>query len=288
MKASAQDHLSRTLRTVFYDPRVRFSTSFRAQTNFPDMQPISALSTPQVQEPKRTYVFQLDAQLLSACRAASLSCETVDQNTTDHFFSSVAPPCARESAFFAGLLFLLIESAKRVWLCALELRAVSFLLLVYASTALLCAKIEALPDTPFGASCSPAYYDIGGCTDDAFLWSYATYSLLVGVVRKKQGNGRELWKPQVPELPVQCASCPFLPDNDTEFGVIVDRLRALHGLEKACPLSVFQTRMAVQEEVSGHGDFVCHGTAYTPEMGLRSRNEHRQCPGASKHYRSQK
>jgi hypothetical protein len=102
--------------------------------------------------------------------------------------------------------------------------------------------------------------------------------------RKMRGT----WRPRLKELPNQCASCPFRTGNDKEFQGVVDRLKekgiqATLDVPHNVDLSV--VRFGIRLGVEAHGDFICHGTAYTKDMELRDRKEHRQCPGATKAYR---
>lgn len=100
---------------------------------------------------------------------------------------------------------------------------------------------------------------------------------------------RKLWQPRRPQLPAQCASCPFHKDNDAEFSVIVNRLRKKEGMKPVVPHSktVKEARSRVRLELLclGTGEFLCHGTVYGEDMTIKPMSEHRQCPGAAKFFR---
>lgn len=95
-------------------------------------------------------------------------------------------------------------------------------------------------------------------------------------------NPRELWRPKFKMLPEACASCPFRDHNDKEFGEKVRSLAEAAGVEN--PATVHEARGRIKSEVEMNGDFICHGTAYDPKMGVRPSSEFRQCPGAAAHY----
>lgn len=96
---------------------------------------------------------------------------------------------------------------------------------------------------------------------------------------------RNLWKPRLPELPEACASCPFRGDNDEAFGAVVERLCKAAGV-RFSKLKVHQARRSIQEEATMLGEFACHGTVYNADMSVRPVAEHRQCAGASAHFRA--
>lgn len=92
---------------------------------------------------------------------------------------------------------------------------------------------------------------------------------------------RACWTPKRQQVP-QCASCPFRPDNDAEFGAVLTRLN------RGVPVTaeqIAEARRRVKEDLQHSGDFVCHGTAYTPDMELRDDSEHRQCAGATEFWK---
>jgi hypothetical protein len=93
--------------------------------------------------------------------------------------------------------------------------------------------------------------------------------------------GRKAWMPRMRELPAQCASCPFTDGNDAEFAAVVARL-------DGSPAVARFARLKIRQECSLSGEFACHGTVYDQAMRVRPRSAHRQCPGASAHYRSGK
>jgi hypothetical protein len=97
------------------------------------------------------------------------------------------------------------------------------------------------------------------------------------------------WRPKFPEVPSQCASCPFRFGNHEEFGAVVNRLRRLDGKDKpATKREVGRARLALLAEFDGcgHGDFICHGTAYDKDMNTRPQAEFRQCAGASRYWQT--
>ncbi len=97
-------------------------------------------------------------------------------------------------------------------------------------------------------------------------------------------DARKLWRPKRPELPTQCASCPFRTGNDAEFGRIVARL-----LERApTAVEIQYARLEVLKDLRHTGDFMCHGTVYTDDMCLQDETNWRQCPGASACFRGEK
>lgn len=100
-------------------------------------------------------------------------------------------------------------------------------------------------------------------------------------------NHRDAWRPKRKETE-QCASCPFRDGNNKEFGAVVRALKKAAGMDPDKGNTVHQARMMVHMDVvgpGGRGDFVCHATAYGPEMKPRDPSEHRQCPGATAAYR---
>lgn len=95
---------------------------------------------------------------------------------------------------------------------------------------------------------------------------------------------RQMWSPKRKEMPEQCVSCPFREGNDAEFGEVIKKLCAASGepmTKTTAPIAKFMLR----EETKHVGDFICHQSAYDKDMNLRDAGEHRQCHGASKHYR---
>lgn len=100
---------------------------------------------------------------------------------------------------------------------------------------------------------------------------------------------RKIWRPRRPELPSQCASCPFLKDNDAEFHVFFNRLRVLHGKKpvKSGSKMLKAARQIVRMDIvtMGTGEFICHQTVYDQQMKMKPVSEHRQCPGAANFWR---
>lgn len=100
---------------------------------------------------------------------------------------------------------------------------------------------------------------------------------------------RQFWMPRLRPMEQQCASCPFKDGNDKEFGAIHRRLAAAAGVP-VHPVSVLTSRMRVRADIANapSGDFICHSSAYTPEMTRRPMTQARQCPGATEFYKSGK
>lgn len=109
-----------------------------------------------------------------------------------------------------------------------------------------------------------------------------------GVRKVAAPDPRKCWRPKLKELPEQCISCPFRTGNDKEFGEIVAKLRAAHGLPAPTKADVGFTRINLRLELKHSGDFICHGTAYTPAMAQRDPSCHRQCPGATAYFLREK
>lgn len=96
---------------------------------------------------------------------------------------------------------------------------------------------------------------------------------------------RELFRPKFPECAQQCPSCPFRVGNDAEFGEVIRKLRHALGMnEKVTPADIRHARLHIRFDAA-HGDFICHLSAYTPEMSSRPQAEWRQCKGATEAYR---
>jgi hypothetical protein len=93
------------------------------------------------------------------------------------------------------------------------------------------------------------------------------------------------WRPKYKEREAQCASCPFLDGNDEEFAKVVNALRRSRDPDArpATKARVRNARISVRLDVlMGHGDLVCHGTAYGPGMIPAPQKDWRQCPGATR------
>lgn len=108
-------------------------------------------------------------------------------------------------------------------------------------------------------------------------------------------NPRDLFMPRNKELEESCASCPFRKDNDKEFGEVMTRLAKAgsdgYAFEEVIsdtmsPQAVVRARQLIADDCTFQGEFVCHGTAYTYDMELRPRSQHRQCPGATAYFKS--
>lgn len=99
-------------------------------------------------------------------------------------------------------------------------------------------------------------------------------------------NPRDLWSPKRKET-TQCASCPFRDDNDAQFGTVLKALAKSSGVKRLGSKVVKKARAMIKAETAVLGDFCCHATVYGPDMVLRSAEDFRQCPGASKYYREQ-
>lgn len=99
-------------------------------------------------------------------------------------------------------------------------------------------------------------------------------------------NYRRMWRPKLPECE-QCPSCPFLTGNDDQLRAVANRLRESMCLPVlASNQSVEFVREQIKADLQHSGDFICHRTAYDlGEGGLRPKEGHRQCPGASKWWR---
>jgi len=105
------------------------------------------------------------------------------------------------------------------------------------------------------------------------------------VTREDVLAGRALFRPKIPECETPCPSCPFSNGNDKEFGAVMNKLAVATGEEFPVPTSVSRAR--VRMELQHNGDFICHFTAYNIEdMSLKPRKGHRQCPGATKWYKT--
>lgn len=98
-------------------------------------------------------------------------------------------------------------------------------------------------------------------------------------------KARQLFRPKLPELPTQCVSCPFLEGNDPEWRGLIRRLCAKAETVNLGAVSAHRARALIHGEATMNGEFACHNTVYTPEMEMRDRKEHRQCPGATKWFK---
>lgn len=98
-------------------------------------------------------------------------------------------------------------------------------------------------------------------------------------------KARKLWLPRMQEAGRQCDSCPFLKDNEKQFGEVVSALKKSGGFRDHEGATIDEARERAWETAVRHGEFACHVTAYGPGMDVRPRAEHRQCPGATRAYR---
>lgn len=104
----------------------------------------------------------------------------------------------------------------------------------------------------------------------------------------------ELFMPKRQELKEQCKSCPFRQGNDFDFGEVLNKLRVTAGKKPLkgwdlVSLSV-GAKEQIREEVKMNGEFICHHTAYEVSgkaLVKKEESSFRQCPGATKHHRSQ-
>lgn len=104
----------------------------------------------------------------------------------------------------------------------------------------------------------------------------------------------ELFIPKREELKEQCKSCPFREGNDFDFGEVLNKLRVTTGQK---PLKgwgligmAVNAKKQIRDEVTANGDFICHHTAYEASgkaLINKDPRAFRQCPGATKHHRSQ-
>lgn len=101
----------------------------------------------------------------------------------------------------------------------------------------------------------------------------------------KKNDKRALWRPKLEELSQQCASCPFRQGNNDSWGAVLKRLAKAFGEKLPNKARVTLARIQIMSETEACGDFVCHGTAYKPDMTLRDKSEHKQCPGASEWFK---
>jgi len=101
-------------------------------------------------------------------------------------------------------------------------------------------------------------------------------------------KSRKLWMPRTQEAN-QCKSCPFLEGNDKEFGSVVNALKKMNGLGLDDGATVNEARESIHEDVvvGMRQNFACHVTVFGADMKMRPRDEHRQCPGASRAYKGE-
>lgn len=98
---------------------------------------------------------------------------------------------------------------------------------------------------------------------------------------------RPQWTPKRPEVPAQCASCPFRTGNNAEFGAVMSKLSKREGGDgKLTTGQLVGARIMIMDGCMTMGDFACHGTVYTPDMQKRPEHEWMQCKGATDFYRA--
>ncbi len=101
-------------------------------------------------------------------------------------------------------------------------------------------------------------------------------------------KARKLWRPKLPELSDQCASCPFRTDNKVEFTDVVQGLRRKMGMiGTPSTFDVFVARTKIARECKDRGDFACHHTVYDSAMNIKPVSEYRQCYGATKYFKGE-
>jgi hypothetical protein len=98
---------------------------------------------------------------------------------------------------------------------------------------------------------------------------------------------RALFKPKRPEMPAQCASCPFLEGNTEQFKAICDRIAASSGEGPVSLRQVAGARRRIRFEVLRNGDFYCHSSVYNADLSMRPTDEWLQCPGATRVFRGE-
>ncbi len=96
-------------------------------------------------------------------------------------------------------------------------------------------------------------------------------------------NPRQMWRPKLPEVAVQCASCPFREGNDDEFRAV---LKKMLGASVLTEEGLQDVRDEIKESLQYSGDFICHHTALKVGGELRPLQDRRQCPGATAWFRS--
>lgn len=111
-------------------------------------------------------------------------------------------------------------------------------------------------------------------------------------------NPRSLFLPKHPECETQCPSCPFRNGNESAFGDVLNKLRLANNQKPRKGFSKIHmaadAKAQIHAEVRFNGDFVCHHTVYAfpanmkrgDKAELRPSDERRQCPGATRFFRS--
>lgn len=75
-----------------------------------------------------------------------------------------------------------------------------------------------------------------------------------------------------------CASCPFLPHNHKEFGVVAAKLCLKHGRPKPDFWACLSIRKSVVDEAKATGRLLCHCHVYDKGMNADPRGA-RPCAG---------
>ena len=97
---------------------------------------------------------------------------------------------------------------------------------------------------------------------------------------------RQLFLPKHPQCTNNCPSCPFLEGNDEELAKVLNALRRAQNVPgDMTPHEIAFARMQVKLDVDRAGTFICHKTAYNDDMTLKPAKGHRQCCGATRHYK---
>ena len=106
-------------------------------------------------------------------------------------------------------------------------------------------------------------------------------------------DARAGFVPKRPEVHAACASCPFRASNEPQWRQFVAKMVAagwmrmveiMGGIADISPAeSRFRLRSIVGET---SGNFPCHGTQHTPDMGWRPPNQWLQCTGATRWWKT--
>lgn len=99
-------------------------------------------------------------------------------------------------------------------------------------------------------------------------------------------KGRQMWIPKLKEVDEQCASCPFLANNDKEFVDVLQRISDHAKRGKICKARAEIARLKIKSEMSS-GDFVCRQTVYRKNYASKKpEKDWRQCKGATDYWRA--
>ena len=66
-----------------------------------------------------------------------------------------------------------------------------------------------------------------------------------------------------------CASCPFLPNNNEEFGVIAEKLCEKFNQPRPNFWAKLSIRENVKNDAISSGQLICHCSIYDSEMNMR-------------------